>query len=88
LLTAERWIIESVPGRKIVYDWRYRGIPGAGTVSFEISRNGNETVLRVTSQGMDSFPQDVPEFSRESCEGGWKYFIQGNLKRFLDAQDK
>lgn len=77
-------ITEVVPGQKIVYDWRYKDYPGIGTVSFEVFSNGRGSKLRVTTLGLETFPRDIPEFSRESCEGGWNYFIQGNLKRFLE----
>lgn len=79
------WVIaEVIPAQKIVYDWRYKGFPGASTVTFEIFEEGGGSLLRVTSEGLESFSQDIPEFARESCEGGWKYFIQGNLKNYLD----
>ena len=79
-------ITEAIPVRRIVYDWRYRGVPGAGTVTFEIFEAGHGSLLRVTSEGIESFPQDIPEFTRESGEAGWKYFIQGNLKDYLGSE--
>ena len=79
-------ITESIPEQRIVYDWRYREFPGAGTVTFEIFEEGEGSRLRVTNEGLGSFPQDIPEFTRESCEGGWRYFIQGNLKKYLEAK--
>ena len=81
-------ITEAIPFQKIVYDWRYKDYPGVGTVTFEIFEQGDGSLLRVTTEGIESFPQDVPEFSHESCEGGWKYFIQGNLKDYLGPENK
>ena len=78
-------IKEAVPDQKIVYDWRYEEYPGAGIVTFELFDDGDGSRLRVTTEGMESFPDDVPEFNREACEGGWKYFIQGNLNDYLQA---
>jgi uncharacterized protein YndB with AHSA1/START domain len=77
-------ITEAVPGRKIVYDWRYKNLPGVGKVTFDIIEQGQQSLLRITNEGLESFPKDIPEFARESCEGGWKYFIQGNLKAYLE----
>lgn len=83
-----RWTItEAVPERKIVYDWRYKNFAGVGKVIFEIGQHGKQTLLRVTTEGIESFPQDIPEFARESCEAGWKYFIQGNLKNYLEHKN-
>ena len=78
-------IIEAIPEHKIVYDWQYQGLPGAGKVTFEIFEDGDGSRIRVTTEGVESFPQDIPEFTRESCEEGWKYFIQENLKNYLEA---
>ena len=81
-------ITESVPGRKIVYDWRYKDLPGVGKVTFEVFAEGDVARLRITNEGLDSFTLDMPEFSRESCEAGWKYFIQGNLQDYLGGDKK
>ena len=80
-------ITEAIPEQKVVYDWRYPNIPGIGKVTFEVFAEGEGSRLRLTNEGLESFPKDVPEFTRESCEGGWKYFIQGNLKNYLEAAE-
>lgn len=77
-------ITEAVPLQKIVYDWRYTDLPGAGKITFEVLDEGDGSRLRVINEGLESFPQDIPEFAPESCIGGWKYFIQGNLKNYLE----
>jgi len=80
-------ITDAVPEQRLVYEWRYEEYSGTGTVTFELFEDGDGSLLRVTNEGLESFPQDVPEFARESCEGGWKYFIQDNLKRYLGADE-
>ncbi len=79
-------ITEAVPEQKLVYDWRYQGMPGIGKVTFEISPDGDGSRLTLTNEGLESFPKDVPEFSAESCVAGWEYFLQGNLKDYLDGE--
>jgi uncharacterized protein YndB with AHSA1/START domain len=77
-------IIEVEPLKKIVYDWRYKEYSGAGNVVFElISQNGG-TKLSLSNLVIENFPQDVPEFKRESCIGGWDYFIKDRLKTYLE----
>jgi len=76
-------ITEVVPGKKIVYSWSYAEYPGHGTVSFDVSSSDTSTILTLTAEGMESFPQDIPEFSRESCTQGWNYFIKERLFAFL-----
>jgi uncharacterized protein YndB with AHSA1/START domain len=80
------WKITEVnPGQKIVYDWRYEGYAGVGKVTFEVLQDGTGSKLRVTTEGVETFPQEVPEFSPESCQGGWEYFVQECLKGYLEG---
>ncbi len=82
-----RWkILEAEVPEKIVYHWSYSDIEGEGMVTFELMESDKGTLLRLTNTGLDSFPADIPEFSRENCIGGWQYFIQGNLKNYLDPE--
>lgn len=78
-------ITEVVPLKKIRYNWKYGGYPGDSTVAFELFEQHEQTMLRLTHTGMESFPGDIPEFSRESCEEGWHYFIKKSLKEYLDG---
>jgi uncharacterized protein YndB with AHSA1/START domain len=77
-------LTEVIPPKKIVYDWRYEGFPGNGTVSFELFEQNDGTLLRLTNEGLETFPSHIPEFTRESCIGGWEYFIKDSLKAFLE----
>ncbi len=77
-------ILEAEAPRKIIYHWSYEGMEGEGIVAFELKEKDYGTLLKLTNTGLDSFPADTPEFTRESCIGGWEYFIKGNLKNFLE----
>ena len=80
------WKVEEATApTKLVVEWRYEGIPGVGHVTKELSEIDGGTRLALTCSGMDSFPQDLPEFQRESCVGGWNYFIKEQLKAYLDG---
>lgn len=79
-------IMEVIPEQKIVYRWLYPDYPGASFVTFELSPKGAETVLQIRHEGMQSFPQEVPEFRPESCRAGWEYF-SNRLARWL-AEEK
>ena len=81
-------ITEVIAEKKIAYTWRFEEYPGEGLVSFELLKLGAKTLLRVTNEGLDSFPSDVPEFTEESCRGGWEYFIKENLKDYLEKASK
>lgn len=79
-----RWNVqEVVPEERLVYRWRYDGFPGDSTVTWELFEVPEGTKLRLTHRGMETFPQDQPAFTRESCRGGWEYFVQESLRAFL-----
>ncbi|MBC8290205.1 MAG: SRPBCC domain-containing protein [Planctomycetes bacterium] len=77
-------ILEVISQQKIVYDWRYGGVPGETTVTWELSESSDGTTLKLTHGGLDSFPDD-PNFSREGTQAGWDYLVQQSLKAFLEG---
>jgi len=77
-------ITEVIPGKRIVYNWRYEGYPGNSFVVFELFDEDKRTCLKLSHLGVASFPDDIPEFTRESCLGGWNYFIKNRLKTYLE----
>ncbi len=80
-----KWeITEVVPQKLITYNWKYEGYPGNSFVTFELSENNNSTNLTLTHDIVEDFPDDIPEFSRESCIGGWEYFIKQSLNKYLE----
>ena len=78
-------IIDVDPPSKIVYLWSYEDIEGAGTVTFKIFEQQGGVLIRVINEGLETFPDNIPEFTRDSCLGGWEYFIQDRLKQYLDG---
>jgi uncharacterized protein YndB with AHSA1/START domain len=81
---VHQWrITEMVPQKRITYNWRYAGYSGDSSVIWELIPEANLTRLRLTVNGLETFPQDMPEFTRESCMQGWNYFLGDRLKRFL-----
>jgi len=79
-------VTEVVPGRKIVYTWRFDGYEGDSYVEFELFDQGDATKLRVSAIVTEDFPDGIPELTRESCRAGWEYFIQQRLKSHLEKQ--
>ena len=79
-------VTKVVPRQLITYHWTYTEYPGEGTVSFEILDNGDAVKLRLTNIVVKDFPQDVPEFKRQSCIDGWNFFIKDRLKNFMQKK--
>lgn len=72
-----------VPLKTIEYHWSFEGYPGDSVSSFELFKQGGSTRLRLTARIVASFPDGIPEFTRESCIAGWTYFITQRLRKFL-----
>jgi uncharacterized protein YndB with AHSA1/START domain len=81
-----RWkIIEVKENRKISYNWRYEGYTGDSNVHFELFPQEGSTLIRLTTEIIEDFPQDIPEFRIESCISGWNYFIKDSLPKYLET---
>lgn len=77
-------VTEVIPGKKIAYTWRYPDYEGNSEVTWELFPEGEKTRLRLTHTGLESFPQNDPNFTKESFSGGWTHFIGTALPGFLE----
>ncbi|MCX6149622.1 MAG: SRPBCC domain-containing protein [Ignavibacteriales bacterium] len=77
-------VTEVEPEKRITYNWKYQDYPGDSFVSFELYPISKQTKLKLTHNGIESFPQDNPDFTRESCMNGWSFLIGNRLKEFLE----
>ena len=78
-------ITQVIPGRKISYTWKYKGYRGSSEVTFELFPEGEKTSLKVTHEGLESFP-DSSDFAKESFKSGWTEIIGTNLKAFVEKE--
>lgn len=78
-------VTEVIPNKKITYNWKYAEYPGDSFVTFELAKDGDATQITLSTKVVEDFPQDVPEFNRDSCLGGWNYFIKERLKPYLES---
>jgi uncharacterized protein YndB with AHSA1/START domain len=77
-------VTDVVLGKKIVYDWKYGGVPGESLVTWEIFETSEGAKLRVTHSGHETFPRNNEVFSRKAGEAGWSYFLNESLKTYLE----
>ena len=83
---AHVWkVIVVDPGKKIVYDWSYDNCEGRGHVTWDLEETSGGSKLTLTNSIIESFPQDDPAFKRESGEAGWRFFINEELKEFVET---
>ena len=64
-------ITEVLHLKRIAYCWKFKEYKGVGLVVFELSAQNDLTTLKLTNSVLESFPDDIPEFTRESCIGGF-----------------
>ena len=77
-------ITEVIVGKKLSYTWRYEGYEGNSTVTFELFDEGAATRLRLTHEGLESFPKNNADFAKESFAAGWTYITGTSLKEFVE----
>jgi uncharacterized protein YndB with AHSA1/START domain len=78
-------VTKVVPSSVIEYNWKYGGFPGDSFVVWELFEDNNKTTLRLSCHVTEDFPDEIPEFRRESCVQGWTFFLGTNLKEYLET---
>jgi len=79
-------ITEVVLEKKLAYTWRYKGEPGNSLVTFELFADGDKTRLKLTHEGLETFPK-TPSFARKSFMEGWTQIIGSSLKEFVETKE-
>ncbi len=77
---------EVIVNQKLSYSWRYEGYPGNSLVTFELFDEGDHTRVKLTHEGVETFPTDDPNFAIESFTKGWNQIIGTNLKEYLEKE--
>lgn len=81
-------ITDVVEDEKLAYNWRYEGFEGDTQVTFELFSEGQLTRIKLTHEGLETFPSNLPDFSRESFAEGWTWIIGTALKEFVEKLEK
>lgn len=76
-------VVEVIPLKKIVINWKYEDCKGDSLVTMELEEANEGTKLILTTEVIEDFDDTYPEFKRESCVGGWNYFIKERLSDYL-----
>ena len=77
-------ITEVVPNQKLSYSWRYEGYPGQTIVSFQLFANAENTLVRLSHSGLETFPTENADSAPENIAEGWNWIITKSLKAFLE----
>lgn len=76
-------VTDVVPLKRIQYSWKYEGYEGISFVTFELASDGDNTHLKLTHDGLETFPHDNPDFDPSNFVGGWTYLIRESLPKYL-----
>lgn len=75
---------EAIPNEKLSYTWAYEGYGGETLVTFHLQDEVVKTMIKLTHEGVETFPQDNPSFRRDSFVAGWTEIIGENLKNYVE----
>jgi uncharacterized protein YndB with AHSA1/START domain len=79
-------ITEAIKEKKLKYSWRYNGYEGISFVSFELFPEGDTTRIKLTHEGLDTFPVTANNaFAKENFVEGWTHIIGKALPDFLKS---
>jgi uncharacterized protein YndB with AHSA1/START domain len=78
-------VTEVIPQKKLAYTWRYKGEPGDSLVTFELFAEGDRTRLKLTHEGIETFPKTAA-YARKNFEAGWTEIIGSELKQFVERK--
>ena len=79
-------IKEVIPNKKLSYSWRYEGYPGDSLVTFELFGEDGGTRVKLTHEGLDSFPADKGDFTKGNFVEGWNDIIGRSLKEHVEKE--
>ncbi|MBI3133732.1 MAG: SRPBCC domain-containing protein [Bacteroidetes bacterium] len=77
-------ITELVVFKKISYTWAYEGYAGESEVTFELFAEGDKTRIRLTHTGLETFPENNPDFAKKNFEAGWTELIGKLLPEYVE----
>ena len=77
-------VTEVIPEKKLSYTWKYKDTTGESLVTFELLPEGNKTKIKLTHEGIETFPQDNDDYAKKNFEAGWTQLIEKSIKEFIE----
>src|SRR5882672_7253532 len=78
-------VTEAIPNKRLAYTWPYEGHPGDSVVTFDLFAEGGKTRLRLTHEGLETFPK-LPAFAKANFAAGWTEIVGTSLKNFVEGR--
>jgi uncharacterized protein YndB with AHSA1/START domain len=80
-------VTEVIPKKKLKHSWAYEGYEGKSFVTWELFEEGNSTRVKLTHEGLETFPQNNPDFAKENFVQGWTYILGTSLKNYFEKAE-
>ena len=80
-------VIEVIPNKKLKHSWSYKDYEGMSYVTWELFDEGKNTSVKLTHEGLETFPKDSPDFAKESFAQGWTYIVGTSLKNYVENKN-
>lgn len=77
-------VTEVIPGKKLQYSWRYDGYEGNSFVTWELFAEGEQTRLKLTHSGLETFPASNPDLDKKNFVAGWTDIVCKSLKTYME----
>lgn len=77
-------VIEVIPNKKLKHSWKYKDYEGMSYVTWELFDEGDKTRVKLTHEGLETFPQDQKDFASTSFAQGWTHILGTSLKNYLE----
>lgn len=77
-------VTEVIPEKKLQYTWCYDGHSGESLLTIELTPEDSRTRLKLTHEGLDTFPSDVHDLDPCNFTEGWNQLINISLKNHLE----
>jgi uncharacterized protein YndB with AHSA1/START domain len=80
-------VTEVIEGKKLTHSWRYEGFEGNSFVTWELFEEGDTTRVKLTHEGLETFPATNRDFAKENFVQGWTSIVGTSLKEYLEKAD-
>jgi uncharacterized protein YndB with AHSA1/START domain len=80
-------VLVAEPPNRLSYSWKYPKYAGYSVVTFELFQEGEKkTRVKLSHEGLDSFPKDDSNFGIGSFTEGWNSILGESLKKYVETE--
>ncbi len=80
-------VLEVVPGEKIAVEWKFGGYAGSSIATMELFEEKEGTKLRLTHEGLETYPRDAEDLARGCFAEGWTELVNESLRKYVEQEN-